>query len=57
MTRIPMNGPIEFDAFLPARIRALYCTPRHVRRYVKRKFNKRFRKIGKAEIRQTTGDL
>lgn len=48
MNRIPMKGGDEFDALADPRIRRLYRWGKGAIRKIKRKHNKRFRKMGKS---------
>ena len=49
--RIPLKGGEEFDALTKARKYYVYLTNSKVVKSIKRKYNKRFRKKGKEDIR------
>ncbi len=49
--RIPLKGGEEFDALTKARKYYVYLTNSRVVKSIKRKYNKRFRKKGKEDIR------
>lgn len=49
--RIPLKGGHEFDALTKARKYYVYLTNSRVVKSIKRKYNKRFRKKGKEDIR------
>ena len=50
--RIPMKGGDEFDALTSARKFYVYLTRSGIAKAIKKKYNKRFRKIGKQEIQK-----
>lgn len=49
--RIPLKGGEEFDALTKARKYYVYLTNSKVVKSIKKKYNKRFRKKGKEDIR------
>ena len=50
MKRIPLKGGDEYDALTPARKWYKYLDKSKATKKIKRKYNKRFRKHGKAEL-------
>jgi|TARA_Y100000389_G_C17135585_1_gene352360 hypothetical protein len=52
--RIPLKGGDEFDALTPARKWYVYLTRAGVVKKIKKQYNKRFRKDGKAEVEKSS---
>lgn len=48
--KIPMKGGAEWDALTPARKYYVYLANSKVVKSIKRGYNKRFRRAGKAEL-------
>ena len=55
-TRIPLKGAIEYDILTNARNYYCYTDKPGICKWVKRKYNKRFRKKTKQELRGLTYD-
>lgn len=49
--KIPLKGGDEYDALTSARKFYIYLTNSGVAKKMKKKYNKRFRKIGKDDVR------
>jgi len=52
--RIPLKGAAEYDALTKARKWYVYLTKSGVAKSIKRGYNKRFRKDGKAQIEKSS---
>jgi hypothetical protein len=52
--RIPLKGGDEFDALTSARKFYIYLTRAGVVKKIKKQYNKRFRKDGKAEVEKSS---
>jgi hypothetical protein len=50
--KIPMKGGDEFDALTTARKYYVYLTRSGVAKAIKKKYNKRFRRVQKEELRK-----
>jgi len=50
--RIPLKGGHEFDALTTARKYYVYLTRSGVAKAIKKKYNKRFRRVQKEELRK-----
>lgn len=54
--RIPMKGGDEYDALTSARKFYVYLTRSGVAKTIKKKYNKRFRKTQKEDLRRGTDE-
>lgn len=52
--RIPLKGGAEYDALTKARKWYVYLTKSGVAKSIKKGYNKRFRKDGKAEVEKSS---